>query len=544
MRIFYQRPREHDLRCLVGANMQCNVGTPHFSAHSSPGNMYSWGYSMKFQHSVVLIVLTLVLAACGPAAVEAQADVPTPTATASLVATPTATEPAPMPTDIETAPTSPTPTAVSEPTATSVPTPTPEQGTTPVPQMTFDAEPDSDDTDTDSDQPQDEPQDDIDSDQPQDEGPTPQPPIEELDRIFAEMAWQTRLDASFTDEACPVVPELNYAADRYQGRLIDTHLHMPQLPDYSLGFGDGERELQGFNETSFSNRDDFDVPLEGFPGSDQIPIAGDNITMNTIACTLQADGAEGGFAFYSVFTSQPDSVLDLAVETEKRWPGLLTPFISPPGQVNNVTTVGGARLEELLVAYPDLFRGLGEMRFNGSGKNSVDDLSHSELLSTFPAVQSRSMHVYLHPDNDQAIPLARVLADNPDINFIAHGDEFEGLVTGLMDSFPNLYYTIDALMGDQYLLHPDETAAGYLSQTDSYPWMLEYDLDFWKEAIESHPDQFMWGTDRGGIVLWGWDIEISRRLVDYARAFISQLDPAVQEKFAYQNAERLIQTGK
>ncbi|MDA1035437.1 MAG: amidohydrolase family protein, partial [Chloroflexi bacterium] len=114
----------------------------------------------------------------------------------------------------------------------------------------------------------------------------------------------------------------------------------------------------------------------------------------------------------------------------------------------------------------------------------------------------------------------------------------------LMDTFPNIYYTVDALLGDGYFLHPEETPAGMLAQTEDYPPMLAYDLDFWKEIIEAHPDRFMWGTDRGGIVVWGWDVEIGRRMVDYARAFIGQLDPAVQEKFAYQNAERLIQTGK
>jgi hypothetical protein len=365
----------------------------------------------------------------------------------------------------------------------------------------------------------------------------------DYDLIYYERAWQARVDNGFTDEPCPVVAAPVYPDDYYQGRIIDTHMHMPQLPDTPLGFEAGERELEGFARSDYSARDDFDEPLESFPFVDQIPVAGNNMTMNHIACTLMADGTDGGFSFYSVFTSQPDSSLDLAKIAEERWPGLFVPFISPPGEVNNVATVGGARLQEMITPYPGLFKGLGEMRFNGTGRDWATALSHDELMSTLPVVQEHGMMVYTHPDDLQRGALGRTLAANPNTIIIAHGDEIEHDVTQLMDDYPNFYYTIDALFGDQYLQHPEETAAGYLSKTEveDFPWMLEYDLNFWKEAIEAHPDRFMWGTDRGGIVLWGWDLANSRRVVEYARAFIGQLDPAVQERFAYQNAERLIQ---
>ena len=110
-----------------------------------------------------------------------------------------------------------------------------------------------------------------------------------------------------------------------------------------------------------------------------------------------------------------------------------------------------------------------------------------------------------------------------------------------MDAFPNVYYTVDALYGDQYLLHPREDAASFLTKTNDYAPLLEIDVADWKEVIEAHPDRFMWGTDRRGIVIWAWDLEVGLRLTDYARAFIGQLDPDVQDLFAYRNAERLIE---
>lgn len=50
----------------------------------------------------------------------------------------------------------------------------------------------------------------------------------------------------------------------------------------------------------------------------------------------------------------------------------------------------------------------------------------------------------------------------------------------------------------------------------------------------------LWGTDRGDAV-WNYDIEVGQMQVKIARAFIGRLDPTVQEKFAYKNAQRLLE---
>jgi len=60
--------------------------------------------------------------------------------------------------------------------------------------------------------------------------------------------------------------------------------------------------------------------------------------------------------------------------------------------------------------------------------------------------------------------------------------------------------------------------------------------------IEGHPDKFLWGTDRA--FAWHFDDDVGALLDESARAFIVQLDPAVQEKFAYKNAERLLNEAK
>ena len=108
-----------------------------------------------------------------------------------------------------------------------------------------------------------------------------------------------------------------------------------------------------------------------------------------------------------------------------------------------------------------------------------------------------------------------------------------------MDRYSNAYYTVNDLFEDQYLLNIHENKKTFLIALTDFKPLLEKDLATWKRLIEAHPDQFMWGTDRGDAV-WTFDREVGRRLVAYARAFMGRLDPEVQERFAYKNAEKLI----
>ena len=178
---------------------------------------------------------------------------------------------------------------------------------------------------------------------------------------------------------------------------------MPLLPDTPLGFEEGERELEGFAGSRYSFRDDFDEPDDGsFPFLDQLPIAGKNITLDAIACALRSEGTERAFSYVSVFSSQPDSVLDIARLASERYSGLLVPFVNPPGEIDGVTTVGGTRLREMLSAYPNVFNGYGEVRLT---------TSDAELLMTgYPVAEEHGLMVYMHPEGGQPDNLASALA--------------------------------------------------------------------------------------------------------------------------------------
>ena len=149
--------------------------------------------------------------------------------------------------------------------------------------------------------------------------------------------------------------------------------------------------------------------------------------------------------------------------------------------------------------------------------------------------------VYFHPGEGHAEILEQVLAEHPDIKFIAHGPEIRPKIGDLMGRFPNVFFTVNDHYGDQYLLHQGENTQSFLAALEDVEPLLERDVAKWKDLIEAHPDQFLWGTDRGGPAAWTFDRAVGQALADYGRAFISRLDPAVQEKFAYQNAERLFE---
>lgn len=109
-----------------------------------------------------------------------------------------------------------------------------------------------------------------------------------------------------------------------------------------------------------------------------------------------------------------------------------------------------------------------------------------------------------------------------------------------MDRYKNVYYSIDAaalhsLQGKLVRASRDEYITEFKRDFNS---ILEERVNFWKDKIERHPDRFMWGTDRGGA--WHYEEELSALFEEFARAFIARLNPAVQEKYAYQNAENFL----
>lgn len=365
----------------------------------------------------------------------------------------------------------------------------------------------------------------------------PRPPIIEEPLTFEEKVWKQRIDRAMAHSFCPPVKTQTYPENYYQGPLIDSHFHIGHLPDSSPGEEAGEEALLDDEEDDPENTWEDDEERQE---DEQQPVLGRNIRMSEIVCTLQHEGTKKVFAFFPVFPEIHEHLLDVADMTMQQYADYFVPFIMPPGE-DNTPSVNAETLRKFLKRYPHLFVGYGEIGYGSDfSKASQYPPDASFFHEIYRVVQENNLIVYFHPLDGQEDDIERLLQKYPQINFIVHGEGIEDEIGDLMSKYPNLYFTANDLYGDQYLLHPRENVDSFLAATKNYELLLRKDINTWKRLIEQHPDQFLWGTDRGGIAVWTLDQRVGQRLTDYARAFIGRLDPSVQEKFAYKNAERLI----
>ena len=346
--------------------------------------------------------------------------------------------------------------------------------------------------------------------------------------------WNQRVEAAFAPSDCPAAPKVKFDDSYYSGPLIDSHFHMPNLPN-------GPPREEEAEEGHYTYR------KYGDGQGGVMPSLGENVRISDIACTLKQEGTDKVFAFFPVFSDIAGPLLPLLEvvnRTMQQYPTQFVPFIMPPGIVDAVPTVDADALRGMLAAYPGLFQGYGEIGLYEIDGREADDYPPDApiFLDIYSAVKEHELMVYLHPGEGHEDNLERALQGHPEVSFVTHGEGIEEEIGDLMAKHPNVYFTVNDLYGDQYLLHPGESTETFLAALEDYEPLLEKDLARWKEVIEAHPDQFMWGTDRGGIAVWTFDVEVGQKLVDYARAFIGRLDPEVQEKFAYKNAERLLAT--
>ncbi|MBI2148375.1 hypothetical protein HYU23_01745 [Candidatus Woesearchaeota archaeon] len=354
----------------------------------------------------------------------------------------------------------------------------------------------------------------------------------EKELTFEEKIWKKRIDDSIAPTPCPDINKLEFPSNYYQGPLIDTHLHIPAIPDglpeegeeYSL-----EEELEG---------------RFGGPGA----VLGFNIKMSQIACNLKREGTMKNFAFFPVYQEIPLQLLEIWNDTMYKYPEIFTPFIMSSGndnEPNGFPTVDSKTLREMLAVYPNLFKGYGEIGLYARENGGSPALSPDSQMLTYiyPIIREENLVIYFHLEKDHKDNFETVLEQNPDINFIWHGDQLSiSEVEDVLNKHPNAYYGIDDFWGGDrnlFLMFVGKSKNAYLDATNKkFDDIINKDVKTWKSVIERHPDQLIWGTDRGDAV-WNYDLEVGQMQVKIARAFIGRLDPSVQEKFAYKNAERI-----
>lgn len=335
---------------------------------------------------------------------------------------------------------------------------------------------------------------------------------------------QQRVDDAFKPVNCPNAPR-TFPAGAYTGPLYDMHVHIAAIPDGPLG--------------------DASDPGEGLA-------LGVNTSIEDYICMMDVEGTAKALAFFPVWDPVRQEMLEVAKRTMEKYADRFTPFIMPPdddGSPTGFPTVDAKTLSEMLEVYPGLFRGYGEIglyaRDGGAPELKPDS---QRLLDIYPVIRQHKLLVYFHLGQGQKDEYEKILEQNPDIAFIFHGDQLIEdagggdnlqLIDEILTKHKNVYYGIDELYGDVFLMREGVSKEQFLAHFQNPEPLLGKDLKSWQWFIEKHPDQVIWDTDRGGSVRWALDPDLAIVLNNYSRMFIGRLDPTVQEKFAYKNAEAL-----
>ncbi|HLC20273.1 MAG TPA: amidohydrolase family protein, partial [Candidatus Nanoarchaeia archaeon] len=217
------------------------------------------------------------------------------------------------------------------------------------------------------------------------------------------------------------------------------------------------------------------------------------------------------------------------------------------GDPDGFPTVDAKTLKSMLAVYPGLFEGYGEIglyaRENGGSPELPPD--SQRLQEIYPIVRQNKLAVYFHLGDGHKDNFERILKANPDINFVWHGDQLSiDEIEDILTKYPNAHYGLEIIgEGSKLGIFPlfvGKSKQAYLDAVEQkFDDLLRYDVRTWKSVIERHPNQVVWGTDRADAE-WNYYNDVGQLMVKYARAFIGKLDPSVQEKFAYKNAEKLV----
>ncbi len=303
----------------------------------------------------------------------------------------------------------------------------------------------------------------------------------------------------------------------YTGPLVDAHVHMPaafQLP------------------AAIAQQVDFTPP-----------VLDKDISKAELICLFDKEKSKSVVGFYLVPNMFPGMFVSAAQQLEQQYPGRIAPFITPAHLTSLDLTP--EQLEDILKSNPGLFKGLGEYglyKADYKGKSPEDPY----FLKLYDLADKYNLIMMIHADAGQQAAIEGILQKYPLVTFLFHGNvEMGPYAAAVVSKYPNAYFTID---GDLWDIPEDTKTVNLYAAATKEEFITDFKRDYtkvqsaaisrWKNAIEQHPNQFVWGTDRGKD--WHFDPEVGALLEESARSFIGQLDPAVQEKFAYQNAERLI----
>ena len=300
----------------------------------------------------------------------------------------------------------------------------------------------------------------------------------------------------------------------YEDPLIDSHVHMP----VSSKIVSSVAIQSGFE----------DMPYEG------------DTPIDSIICMNENEGITKTFGFFIMPKVALSSSVSSAKNAKERHKEKIVPFLMPPPVTSLHPAI--ADVEDTISSNKGMFKGIGELAiYHYPSQVKPNDPYFLEL---YRIANEQHLIIMMHPPPNQQQAVEDIVKAYPNVTFLFHGEES---MVNLIGKYPNAYFTIDAsetqIYGyDAQHMNKKPTKEEWLDHfRKNFYLNLDNSVNKWKTTIEKHPDRFLWGTDRW--YSWHFDPEVGGLIGEFSRSFIGQLDPAVQEKFAYKNAERIIQDG-
>lgn len=215
---------------------------------------------------------------------------------------------------------------------------------------------------------------------------------------------------------------------------------------------------------------------------------------------------------------------------------------------NNVGSVSRQKLDSVWKEYPDVFKGIGENAFYR--EPLVGTSLQAEpwpIIFEFAAVHD--VFVMLHLTANEVDDLEAMLEKYPDTKVLLHHRELFGQLSGLMQKYENLYYTLDTTNlttvtatgsgVDEVLFFPNENTASsadrFLSKLrENRANLLAEATRDWTGLFDVAPDRIFWGTD----VALDWHVnkDVYAELISLSTDFVASLPEQVRNGYIHGNA--------
>src|SRR3989344_2060188 len=215
----------------------------------------------------------------------------------------------------------------------------------------------------------------------------------EEEQSVEERHWKRVFAKAFETVDCPEPRDPSSLPEwYYNGPMIDTHIHLQNLPGGAPGFPD-----------------DY--------------YTGDNLgikrSMDEWVCMINVEGTKQVWGFFPVAEPIVQESVDVVKITLEKYPTLFVPFINPPGKVE--ATVAAEELEMMLNLEPGLFKGYGEIGLYGNPNSPPLPPNSTRLMEIYQVVEKHKLVVYFHPGDGQKESYRNAARANPNITFFFHG---------------------------------------------------------------------------------------------------------------------------